>query len=43
MGLFRYTRLAYGIASTPAIFQPTIEQVMAGILGTQVILDDSYR
>ena len=39
-GLFRYTRLAYGTASAPAIFQRTIEQVMAGIPGTQVILDD---
>ena len=39
-GLFRYTRLAYGTASAPAIFQRTIEQVMSGVPGTQVILDD---
>lgn len=39
-GLFRYTRLAYGTSSAPAIFQRTIEQVMAGIPGMQVILDD---
>ena len=39
-GLFRYTRLAYGTAPAPAIFQRTIEQVMSGVPGTQVILDD---
>ena len=39
-GLFRCTRLAYGTASAPAIFQRAIEQVMAGVPGTQVILDD---
>ena len=39
-GLFRYTRLAYGTASAPAIFQSTIEQVMSSMPGTQVILDD---
>ena len=39
-GLFPYTRLAYGTASAPAIFHRTIEQVMSGVPGTQVILDD---
>ena len=39
-GIFRYTRLAYGTAPAPAIFQRTIEQVMSGVPGTQVILDD---
>lgn len=39
-GLFRYNRLVFGIASAPAIFQKTIEQVMQGVPGTQVILDD---
>ena len=39
-GLFRYNRLVFGIASSPAIFQKTIEQIMQGVPGTQVILDD---
>ena len=39
-GLFRYNRLVFGIASAPAISQKTIEQVMQGVPGTQVILDD---
>lgn len=39
-GLFRYNRLVFGIASSPAIFQKTIEHVMQGVPGTQVILDD---
>ena len=38
--LFHYTRLAYGTASAPAIFQRTIEQVMSGVPGTKVILDN---
>ena len=39
-GLFSYNRLVFGISSAPAIFQRTIEQVLQGIPGTQVILDD---
>ena len=39
-GLFRYNRLVFGKASSPAIFQKTIEQIMQGVPGTQVILDD---
>lgn len=39
-GLFRYNRLVFGVASAPAIFQRTIEQVMQGVPGLQVMLDD---
>lgn len=36
-GLFRFTRLPYGIASAPAIWQRTMEQVLQGVC---VFLDD---
>ena len=39
-GLFRYTRLPFGISSSPAIWQRFIEQVLAGLAGTCVIMDD---
>ena len=39
-GLFRYTRLPLGISSSPAIWQRFIEQVLAGLDGTCVIMDD---
>ena len=39
-GLFRYNRLVFGIASSPAIFQKTIKQIMQNVPGKQVILDD---
>lgn len=39
-GLFRYTRLPFGISSSPAIWQRFIEQVLAGLEGTCVIMDD---
>jgi hypothetical protein len=39
-GLFRYTRLPYGIASGPAIWQRFVEQVLAGLPFTSVIMDD---
>ena len=35
-----YTRLPYGINCGPGIFQRTIEQVIQGIPGTAVYLDD---
>ena len=39
-GLFRYTRLPFGIASAPGIFQRVIESVLQGIDGVVVYLDD---
>lgn len=39
-GLFQPTRLQFGIASAPAIWQRTIEGILAGIEGTKVFLDD---
>ena len=39
-GLFRYTRLPFGISSSPAIWQRFIEQVLAGLDGACVIMDD---
>lgn len=39
-GLFRYTRLPFGISSSPAIWQRFIKQVLAGLEGTCVIMDD---
>lgn len=39
-GLFRYTRLPFGISSSPAIWQRFIEQALAGLDGTCAIMDD---
>ena len=39
-GLFQYTRLCFGIASAPAIFQRTVEELLKGIPGVVVFLDD---
>nr|XP_037282377.1 uncharacterized protein LOC119175541 [Rhipicephalus microplus] len=39
-GLFCYNRLAFGIASAPALFQRRIEAVLQGIPGVKVYLDD---
>ena len=40
MGLMSYTRMLYGIASAPSIFQRTMEQVLQGIDGVLCYLDD---
>ncbi|XP_050509696.1 uncharacterized protein K02A2.6-like isoform X1 [Diabrotica virgifera virgifera] len=40
MGMFRYTRLTYGIACAPALFQSVIDQILCGIQGVSVYLDD---
>lgn len=39
-GLYRCTRLMYGIASAPAIWQRTIENILGDIPGVAVFLDD---
>ena len=39
-GLFRYTRLPFGISSAPAIFQRVIEGLLQGIDGVVTYLDD---
>ncbi|XP_062542315.1 uncharacterized protein K02A2.6-like [Armigeres subalbatus] len=40
LGLFQPTRLMYGVASAPAIFQREISQILQGIPGVSVFLDD---
>ncbi|XP_063952108.1 uncharacterized protein K02A2.6-like [Lytechinus pictus] len=39
-GLFQQNRLVFGITSAPSIWQQTIEQVLQGLPGVQVYLDD---
>nr|XP_039266275.1 uncharacterized protein K02A2.6-like [Styela clava] len=40
MGLFRYLRLPYGAASSPSIFQETMEKILQGLPNVGCILDD---
>ncbi len=39
-GLYRYTRLPFGISSSPGIFQRTVENILRGINNAQVRMDD---
>ena len=39
-GLYFFKRLAFGVASAPAIWQQTMEQILQGIPVTQCLLDD---
>ena len=39
-GLFQYNRLVFGIASAPAIWQRTIDQILQGLTSVNTILDD---
>ena len=39
-GLFQYTRLPYGIASVPAIFQMTMDKILQGLNGVSCYFDD---
>ena len=39
-GLYRYTRLPYGVSAAPSIFQRTMDSLLAGIPKTVAFLDD---
>ena len=39
-GLFRYTRLPYGISVAPSVLQRTLESLLAGIPRVYIFLDD---
>ena len=39
-GLYQYTRVPFGIASTPALFQRTMDTILQGIPNTICYLDD---
>lgn len=39
-GLYRWRRLPYGVASSPAIFQGNIDQVLQGLDGVVWYMDD---
>lgn len=40
LGLFRFTRLPFGVASAPAIFQSVMDRVLKELEGTVCYLDD---
>ena len=39
-GLYQYTRLPFGIASAPAVFQRTMDTILQGVQGTACYIDD---
>ena len=39
-GLFRYTRVIFGICNAPELFQKTISRILAGCRGTLAYMDD---
>ncbi|XP_026747201.1 uncharacterized protein K02A2.6-like [Trichoplusia ni] len=39
-GLYRFTRLVFGLASAPSIFQRAIESLLSGLDGVLCLLDD---
>lgn len=40
LGLYQYLRLPFGVKTAPAIFQGVMEQILHGLHGVQVYLDD---
>ena len=40
LGLFRYTRLPFGVSSAPAIFQECMDKILHGLDGVGCYLDD---
>ena len=40
LGLYRYNRLSFGVASAPAIFQRTMDQLLNGLTGVRCYLDN---
>ena len=40
-GLYRYTRLPFGVTSAPAIIQQTMERVLQGLPGVVVYINDN--
>jgi transposase InsO family protein len=40
MGYFRYTRLAFGVNFAPAVFQATMDKILAGMQSTSAYIDD---
>ena len=39
-GLYRYTRLPFGVASAPAVFQKTMDTILEGMKGVICYIDD---
>ena len=39
-GLFEYTRLPFGVASAPALFQKTMDTILQGLPGVKCYIDD---